>query len=356
MAINIFRLSRPSCLTTIILIFSSFFMVSCIQETEPKRETSASLPPVEVTVAKVVPQAASRQIELVGTVQATIKAEIAAKITGNISRLPVSLGTSVQKGDLLVEISAGEISAQLQEAKAHLTQAERNLAREKKLLKRNAATPERVKSLEDQVRIAKASYDQAYTMLDYTKITAPFSGVITRKQASVGDLATPGKILLHLEAQEKLEIATDIPEAMMQVVKMGDLLPVAIAAIDKTVEGRVIELSPTADPQSRSAPVTLSIEHDPLVRSGQFARVLLSLSDKTTLTVPLSAVTQQGQLEKVFVVEENLAKLRIVRTGAEILQGAGDQLTEVLSGLEEGETVITNGPDNLLNGQPVVIN
>lgn len=340
---------------TILLVATSLFMVGCKQEQNHKKETTESLPAVEVRTAKVTQQVASRQIELVGTVQAAKKAEISAKITGNISRLPVSLGSTVQSGDLLAELSAGEISAQLQEAKAHLAQAERNLTREKNLLKRNAATPERVKSLEDQVRIAQASHDQAYTMLDYTKITAPFSGVITRKHASVGDLATPGKILLYLEAQDNLEITTDVPEAMMHEVEIGDVLQVDIAAISKRLQATVTELSPTADPQSRSAPITLSINQTPLVRSGQFARVLLSLPTRTTLAVPDLAVELQGQLEKVFVVENNTAKLRLVRTGAEIIQENGTKFIEILSGLEDGETVIAKAPNNILNGQPVTI-
>ena len=121
----------------------------------------------------------------------------------------------MQQGELLIELSAGEISAQVQQAKAQLEQARRNLAREEKLLKKNAATPQTVKSLRDSARIAEAAYKEASTMLDYSRITAPFSGIITKKIANSGDLATPGKPLLYMEQENNLQVLTDIPEAMI---------------------------------------------------------------------------------------------------------------------------------------------
>ncbi len=147
----------------------------------------------------MIKEIAGKQVEVVGTVQAVEQAEISAKISGNIVAFPVDLGSRVKQGDLLAELNAGEISAQVRQAKAQLEQTRRNLEREENLLKKNAATPETVKSLEDTARIATAAYRETRTMLDYTRITAPFSGIITRKMANVGDLATPGKPLLQIE-------------------------------------------------------------------------------------------------------------------------------------------------------------
>ncbi len=90
-------------------------------------------------------------------------------------------GSYVTKGDLLVEISAREIAAQLNQAQARLNQAGRNLSRERKLLKKHATTAETVKSMQDEYAVAKAAVQGARTMLGYATITAPFSGVITAK-------------------------------------------------------------------------------------------------------------------------------------------------------------------------------
>lgn len=333
-----------------LLIFISLItlLVGCEKHQE-KPHAKTVLPTVEVKVAKVVKQVATNQVELVGTLQAVEKAEISSKITGNITILNADLGNRVNRGDLLVEISAGEISAQVQQAKAQLEQAKRNLAREEKLLKKNAATLETVKSLKDSTRIAEGAYRETMTMLEYTKITAPFTGIVTRKFANIGDLATPGKPLLQLEEESNLQVLTDIPEAMILQIKKGDRLKVFVPSVNLTTEGIVAEVSPTADPSSRSTPIKLQLQADERLRSGQFARVALAMEQAETLTVPREAVVPFGQMDRVFVAIENKAKLRLVRTGA-----SNDNI-EILSGLLENETVIVGGNESLVDGQPISI-
>jgi RND family efflux transporter MFP subunit len=318
-------------------------------EPEPEKPTQLP-PPVKVSTAKVEKRIANNQVEVVGTVQAVRQAEIAAKIAGNINTITVDLGSRVQQGELLIELSAEEISAQVQQAKAQLEQARRNLAREEKLLKKNAATPQTVKTLRDSARIAEAAYSEATTMQGYSRITAPFSGVITKKIGNAGDLATPGKPLLHMEAEDSLQVLTDIPEALILQIQKGDSLVVSIPAVDLTIRGIVAEVSPIADPSSRSAPIKLQLAPDSRLRSGQFARVTLTTQKTETLTVPVQAVVPFGQMERVFVVDGNIARLRLVRTGAQ----SKDRF-EILSGLTMDETVITEGNRNLVDGQPITI-
>lgn len=288
---------------------------------------------------------------MVGTVQAVQRAKISSKITGNIIAFKVTLGSRVKQDELLAEISAGEISARVQQAKAQLMQTKRNLTREKKLLKKNATTPQTVKSLQDSTRIAEAAYNEAMTMFNYSRITAPFSGIITKKLGNVGDLATPGKPLLYIEEEDNLQVLADIPEAMILHIKQGDSLSVFIPSVDLTIEGVVAEVSPIADPSSRSAPIKLRVAANSRLRPGQFARVTLAMEQAETLTIPAPALIQFGQMEQVFVVaQNNKAQLRLVRSGTQI-----DEHIEILSGLSEGETVITQSNRNLLDGQPVIV-
>ncbi|OGR18408.1 MAG: hypothetical protein A2X81_10565 [Desulfobacterales bacterium GWB2_56_26] len=334
----------------IFLISLGMVVTACDHEKNTAEEKLQSLPTAEVTVSKATKRAAARQVEVVGTVQAVDRAEISAKITGNIIALPVDLGSSVKQGELLVELSAGEISAQVQQAKAQLEQAKRNLLREENLLKKNAATPESVKSLQDSVRIAEAAHRETHTMLDYARITAPFAGIVTRKFANTGDLATPGKPLLILEEGSNLQVLTDIPEAMIAGIMKGNRLKVTVPSVDLITKGTVAEISPTADPTSRTAPVKLHLPADDRLRSGQFARVGLVLAETETLTVPTEAVVPFGQMERIFVVDDGRAKLRLVRTGAK-----EERDVEILSGLTENEVVIVTGNGTLTDGQPVSI-
>ena len=334
----------------LLILFFTFFFTACDNEATRSKKSPATLPSATVSVAQVTKTMAANQVELVGTIQAVEQAEIAAKMTGNIVALPVDLGSTVHQGDLLVQLAAGEISAQVQQAKAQLEQARRNLAREEKLLQKNAATPQMVKSLRDSTRIAEAAYKETQTMLGYSRLTAPFSGIITRKMANIGDLATPGKPLLAMEQTTKLQVLTDIPEAMILHIKKGDRLSVSVPSAQLTIEGVVAEVSPIADPSSRSAPIKLSIAPDPRLRSGQFARVALAMEQAQTLMVPRQAVQTIGQIESVFVVQDDKAHLRLVRTGA-----SNDGHIEILSGLLADETIVTDGNRTLLDGQPIVV-
>jgi RND family efflux transporter MFP subunit len=325
-------------------------LAGCEKNGAEKSKPAQPLAPAEVSTIKVIKEIADRQVEVVGTVQAVDQAEISAKISGNIIAFPVDLGSRVKQGELLAELSAGEISAQVQQAKAQLEQARRNLAREESLLKKNAATPETVKSLGDNARIAEAAYRETMTMLDYTRITAPFAGIVTRKLANAGDLATPGKPLLHIEEGSRLEVRTDIPEAMILRITKGDRLKIVVPSVALNIEGTVAEVSPTADPSSRTAPIKLRLPANPNLRSGQFARVSLAMTQAETLKIPAAAMVPFGQMERVFVVVDGKAQLRLVRTGAR-----DDNHLEVLSGLSEGETVVIAGNDRLVDGQPVTI-
>jgi RND family efflux transporter MFP subunit len=187
-------------------------------------------------------------------------------------------------------------------------------------------------------------------MLDYSRITAPFSGIITKKLANVGDLATPGKPLLHLEEEKNLQVVTNIPEAMILRIQKNDRLSIFIPSADLAFEGIVAEVSPVADPSSRTAPVKIHIPPDPRLRSGQFARITLTGEQAKTLTIPSSAVVPFGQMERVYVIDDERARLRLVRTGAQ-----KDGEIEILSGLTEGEMVIKEADWSFHDGQPIVI-
>ncbi len=306
--------------------------------------------PIPVSVAIAQEQDIPVLAEIVGTVQAAERAAIAAKVTGVITGMPVLLGSTVNKGDLLVVISAEEITARLNQAEAQLAQAQRNLNREQNLLQKNATTAETVKSMRDLYAIAQAGYREAKTMLGYTTITAPFSGVVTRKNFNTGDLATPGAILLQLENNRQLQVTTAVPESLVLRIHTGDVLTVKVPAASVIMKGTVSEIGSAADPRSRTAPVTLDLAPSPNLRSGQFARVLLPGKNGKALLVPTTAIVSSGQMDRVFVVAEERAHLRLVRTGS-----IHDGFTEILSGLNPGETVVTANNLLLVNGQRLQI-
>ncbi len=332
---------------SILFCICLFSLVGC-QENHDVQKKIENLLPAQVTIETVKQERVSSLIEVMGTVQAVDRAIIASRVNGHIVKLPVFLGSQVNKADLLVSISAGEITAQLLQAQAQLAQAQRNLDREKMLHKKKASTLERVKSLEDIKRIAEAYYEEAQTMLDFTRIEAPFAGTITAKAVNIGDLAKAGKPLLTLENDKSLQVIVDVPEALVLKVTTGDQLPVSIPAAKLKLIGKVTEIAPVTDPLSHTAPIKVAIDSHSDLRPGQFARVTLQGKNSDTILVPKSAVTLFGQIEQIFVANNNKAQLRLVRSGASI----NDKL-EILSGLTPGETIIVGSTTKLTDGHPI---
>lgn len=345
------RTNSPGPARSFRLVLSILLLLAaCSQEQQEGRSDAALPEQARITVASAEETDPIRQVEVMGTVEAADSASIAARISGNIIELPVKLGSRVEAQQLLAALDAGEITAQLLQAKAQYDQAVRNLKREEGLLQKKAATPETVKTLKEQVRIAEAAYKEAKTMLGYTKILAPFAGVITDKTANVGDLATPGKPLLKLESENRLQVIADVPESLVLNIALNDSLPLYIPAAAASLEGTVVEIAPTADPTSRTAPVKLAIEPGRHVRPGQFARVYLHLSRGRTVMIPEQAVLRYGQMDRVFLIEDDIAKLQLVKTGL-----SRDGRVEILAGLRGGDRIAVAGHEHLRDGQPVSV-
>lgn len=308
---------------------------------------SAALPSITVKVeaAKWSTQVAVE--EVVGTVRSKQRAMVEAKVSGRVVEYSATPGALVKAGDLLARLDVQEINARLDQAKAVLDQAKRDFDRQKQLIASNATTRQEYDAAEARVKVATAGLSEAETMLSYAKVTAPFDGVVTRKLADVGDLAMPGKPLLEIEAPTSLRFEADLPEAILDRVKLGKKMPVRLA---KVIEGTVSEISPVADPVSRTFRVKLDLPPTEGLRTGQFGRVSVPAAEVKLLLVPQNAVLKRGQMELVFVAQNGKAALRLVKTG-KVLEGR----VEVLSGLEEGEQVIMSESAKLTDGQPVTI-
>lgn len=311
----------------------------------------AALPPALVHVAVVHVVDTPVLTELTGSIRPVQRSALAAKVMGTISELPVVLGQRVAAGDLLLKISAAEISAKVVQAQAQLNSARRDLDRERDLLAKGASTADLVKGLEDRYAMTEAMVHEAETMLGYATIRAPFSGVIAKKFVDAGDLAAPGQPLLELEGAGAFQVEVPVPDSLVAPLAPGQSLAVAVPATGITFSGAIAEISSAADAAAHTVLVKISIPATAAVRSGQFARVTLAGRPVRALLIPAAAVTRLGQMERVFVASaDKHAVLRLVKTGA----AQGDRV-EILSGLDDGETVIVAPPPSLREDQPLEV-
>ncbi len=323
-------------------------LAGCHKAPEPR--SAVELPSVAIRAQTVERKARAATEDVVGTVRPKLSAAIEAKVSGRIEKMLVVPGQTVKQGELLVQLDAHEIQARYDQAAAGRQEAENNLKRNTSLMEQKILSQSEFDNAQAKFRMAAAAEAEAKTMLDYVKIVASFDGVITRKLADVGDLAAPGKPLLQMENPNTLRFEADVPEALIGNVKLGDQLAVRLAAITAEIAGTVAELSPAADPNSRTSLVKLDLAGAAGLRSGQFGRVAVPVGEAIAIRVPTAAVIQRGQMEMVFVVISNHAQMRLVKTGSHF----GGEI-ELVSGVDAGEQVVTDGAAALADGQPVTI-
>lgn len=326
------------------LLACAIALVACGRQ-EPAASSSPALPVAAAKVASVRRQTLRLNEDITGTVRAKTRAVIEAKISGRLLSLNAALGQTVKLGDVLATLDAQEMQARLESAKATLEQAMRDEQRIASLVTTNAVSKSDYDAAKARLAVAQAGVSEAQTMLGYARVTAPFDGVITRKLADQGDLAAPGKPLLELENPAQLRVEADIPEALIENLKMG--MPLEV---NPTTKATVAEISPTGDPNSRTFPVKLDLPAGSGLRPGQFVRVAIPVRDYDALLIPASAIVTRGQMQIVFVAENGVAKLRLIRTGRMRSEGV-----EVLAGLEGGELLVIEGTDKLKDGQPLTV-
>ena len=305
-------------------------------------------PATAVAVEQVKMQPLWDEEEVVGSVNAAQRAILSAKITGVIDAIHVAPGARARWGEVLMVIDAREIKARLDQAVAAQDQAQKDFARIEKLLRSGSSTRQEFDAANTRLRTADAGLVEAKTMLQYTEIMAPFDGIVTRKLVEVGDLATPGRPLLEMENSALVRFECEIPEALVERVKMGEELPVRVDAAGAELRGKVSEIAPSASAGSRTFLVKLDLPAADKLRAGQFGRVRVPVRERPALLVSEAAVVRRGQIESVFIVEDGVARLRLIKTGRKM-----DGKEEVLSGLSGGEAVVAKDAHLLTDGVAV---
>lgn len=323
-------------------------VAGCHRSPTPSTEVP-TLPTIAVAVIAVENHGLSATEDVVGTVRAKLRAAVEAKLAGRIEALLVVPGQAVRQGETLAALDAREVKARLDSAQAVRDQAARDLDRISKLVKDGAATASELDSAQARQKVAAAVVAEAETMLGHARVVAPFDGIITRKLADVGDLATPGRPLVEIEDPARLRFEADVPEALLDRLQLGARLPVRVSAVKELFEGVVSEIAPVAEAVSRTYLVKFDLPTIAGVRAGQFGRVAVTTGEASTPHVPAGAIRQRGQLEYVYVADAGKAQLRLIRTGKRL---GGD--VEVVSGLNAGEKIIAD-PSQVQDGQPVEV-
>jgi RND family efflux transporter MFP subunit len=346
----------------------------------PARGVAASsdstLRPVAVAVAKRAPLA--NTLSLSGEFKPFQDVDLHAKVAGYIRRISVDVGDRVQAGHVLAVLEVPELEAEAQGAAASLERAKSAHAAAHfaylRLKQASDARPgliapqelddalARDHEAEAHVAESEANQRRASALKDYSKIVAPFAGVITRRYADTGALIQAGTSsntqampVVRLAEDDRLRLVLAVPESAVSRIHVGTAVQVRVPALDRNFEGRVARLSDDLDRQTRTMETEIDVANrDASLVAGMYAETLLDLDRKdAALSLPIQAVSRKGADTTVLVVDaQNRVELRHVTPGIE-----DAKRLEIVGGLSEGDRVVLGGaqfrPGDTVRPRPV---
>jgi len=300
-----------------------------------------------------------------GEVRGRYESKLAFQVTGKIIKRNVQLGSIVNAGDVLMQMDAKDIqqtvsshSAQVSSAQSQLRLAEINLSRYRQLLDSGAISHAQYDQYVNAYDAAAAAVQQAaaqYThganQLDYTLLTADQSGVVSAITAEAGQVVSAGQAVITVVQDGEQEIEINVPENRLEELKAAGQLHITFWALPNiTLNGKVREIAPMAEPTTRTFKVRVSLLNAPsTVKLGMTATVALAGgAAPPVFSIPLSALYQTGDTPAVWVVNDNILTLRPIQTGP-----FSNGTIQVLAGLQPGDRIVSAGVHKLTEGQRV---
>lgn len=367
--------------------------------TAKQRQSNSALP---LTVAAQFPQRRSLQkaATLTGEFRPYQQVDLHAKVSGYLRKITVDVGTQVRAGELIAQLDAPELQAEVQHALASRKRAESELTRAQAEVPRfdaavavakinaerlqgvnraeaglvaqqeidnvlarlrdaeaqAAAARAQVIAATQQIEAAKATEARTQSMLEYTKITTPLSGMVLKRFADPGALiqagvSTNSQPLVRIAEIGRLRLAANVPEATVPLVRVGGAVEVRIPALNLTVPASFSRFTGNVQQNSRTTEVEIDVSNPGgRILPGMVADVLLQLESRgDSLTIPVQAFSNLGGNRYVLVVRNGgVLEERQVRTG---MEGAAE--VEVLAGLDANDPVVTSSRTLLRPGMRV---
>lgn len=315
----------------------------------------------------VQPQLAGELVDAYpGEVRARLEPELAFRIGGKVTKRFVEVGAQVKKDQPLAELDPQDMRLQLEASRAQLAAAEANLQlaraerdRYKTLLARNLVSRSQYDNAENTyrsaaagVKQARAEYDVANNQAGYAVLRASQNGVVAQRMVEVGQVVAAGQTVFVLAADGEREVLINLPEQAFERFKVGQDVAVELwSQPGQRFPGRIREMSPAADPQSRTFATRVAFSEGKVpAELGQSARVFIAHNGNVPLAVPLSALTAEKGQPYVWVVDPATSTLKRthVRVGA-----YGEKTVPVLEGLQASDWVVAAGGQVLREGQQV---
>ncbi len=324
---------------------------------------SFSPPPETVTTAAVSKQSWETLRTSVGSLTAVQGVTLTAELTGKITEIAFESGAKVQAGDLLIRQDISSEEAQLRSAEASVILAKANFDRAKKVLAQKAISETEFDSAKAQYISAQADADGIRAIIAKKTIIAPFAGRLGIRMVNLGQIINQGEPIVSLQAIDPIFVNFLLPQHQLADIHTGLSVRIKADALsDQVVEGTITAINPEVDTATRNIRIQATIQNaQELLRPGMFVNVSVVLPEQEpVLSIPATAVLYAPYSDSVFVVENTkeekkespgqVIRQQFVRIG----EKRGDFLA-VVSGLKEGDTIVSTGVFKLRNGQAVVV-
>jgi multidrug efflux system membrane fusion protein len=336
-------------------------LAACSDE---KAETREILRPVKVI--EIAQTSDTRTLNYSGSVRARVEMNLGFRINGKISQRLVDIGQRVKSGDFLARIDPADYELSVRSAQASLDAAERQV--ETTELARNRAEQLFSKDVspKSQLEQAQLSYDQAVATRDsarsaldqarnqvsYTDLKSDQNGIVTAINADVGQVVSSGTPVVTVAVDGEKEVLVAVPELDIAQFRPGKTVRASFwsdAAL--TLQGRVREVAGSADPQSRTFAVRISLPNDPKVLLGMTANIEASAdSMRQLVSIPLSALAKKDDQPIVWTVDRTVATVHSRAVKIADFGGDGVRVTE---GLKPGDIVVSAGTQFMTEGLKV---
>jgi membrane fusion protein, multidrug efflux system len=326
--------------------------------------------PIAVETTKAVKKAVPLRVEALGTVTPIASVAIKARLETVITEVHFRDGAEVKQGDLLFTLDGRQIEAEIKRveavingALAQLQQAERDVQRYTELVAKNATTVVTLNNAQTQVNLSRAlaesnsaTLENLKVQLDYTKIRAPIPGRISAANVKVGNFVRPSDTgpLATIIQMAPVYVTFMVPQRTLPGVRQAHAAESAeveaiIPGDSKHARGQVTMIENTVDSATGMVAIRATMPNeDELLWPGTLVTAQLTLRTDQAVTVPSAAIQVSQTGNFVFVVTDNVATVRPVK----VARTVGHE-TVIESGLEGGETVVTDGQLLLTNGTRV---
>jgi RND family efflux transporter MFP subunit len=363
-------------LVVALVIVAAIVIAGVVPRLRAKAEVRTETDNLAVPAVNVIhPKRGSPQQEIVlpGNIQAFIDAPIYARTNGYLQSWYFDIGARVRKGQLLAIIDTPEVDQQLQQARADLNTAQANLRlsqitndRYEGLKNTDSVAQQDVDNARGDFAAKKATVDSAAynvkrleDLQSFTKVYAPFDGVITARNTDIGQLidsgsASPAKELFHVAATRTLRVFINVPQQYSVAAKPGLSADLTLAQFPgRKFQGKLVRTANAIDLASRTLLVEVDVDNTTgELLPGAFTEVHLKIpADIPTFILPVNTLIFRAQGLQVAAVENNnTAKLLSIALGRDF--GAE---VEVVSGLTGQESIIASPPDSIIDGEQVRI-